>query len=178
MISAAMFLIWIGVFLIIVSAGCFTAGNWPKKVTEVKADSLQVERLRHGPPEPSFVFLVQHPSTLKGSITGGGSGPFRLEIVPDRHRGRSLDVYASIDGPTAKPDDIKPFECEVPAGDYRAIFRTISDDIPVKTFFNLEVTHEEYPYRKLFDLAQTLLEVGVPLLITGIVLMMGTSIGV
>ena len=170
--NASALLVTIGTIVFLLGGLSIVAGSWPKKVHKKKADNLLIKRIMGA--DLSLVFSVPQLTEVKGWITGGGKGPFRIEIRPDKHRGTSLDVYAFVEGPTGTPEEVRAFECKVPAGDYRILFRTTGDFIEVETRFSLTLTYNEFPYRKLFDLGLTLLEVGIPLLITGIVLLSGS----
>lgn len=116
---------------------------------------------------PSYLFSLQHPSLIKGAITET-MGPFKFYIC------EYFDFHITpiaLSKPKiyyeAKSEDLKPFELEMPPGNYWAFFFCKSAN--TRAELTLTECHHIKPYKKWFNIGQTLWEVGIPVLIVGLV---------
>jgi hypothetical protein len=116
---------------------------------------------------PSYLFSLQYPSLVKGAVTET-EGSFELYIceyfdsrISPISLSKSKILYE------AKSEDLKPFQLEMPPGNYWAFFFCKSANTRGK--FNLTECHQTKPHRQWFSIGQTLWEVGIPVLIVGLV---------
>lgn len=125
----------------------------------------------------SYPFRLERPCLIGGSISGRVD-PFEfvLEEFFGETYGISVDwikpkVHLKGEGP--KEIDIKPVS--LPPGSYTLRFEKYPQKI--EAFFTLTKTYRKKPYESFYHLGLTLLEVGIPILITGAVsLGFGSSI--
>jgi hypothetical protein len=117
---------------------------------------------------PSYVFSLQHPSLVKGKVSGT-VGPFSFyiceyfdaNITPANLSKPKIFYEAKDDLPN------KNFELEMPLGNYCVFF--VCGTREVRATFSLTEEHYIKPYARWFSVGQTMWEVGIPLLITGLV---------
>jgi hypothetical protein len=123
----------------------------------------------HEPPfqHPSYLFSLQHPSLVKGTVTET-EGSFELYIceyfdfrITPTSLSKSKILYE------AKSEDLKPFQLEMPPGNYWAFFFCKLANTRAK--FSLTECHQIKPHKQWFSIGQTLWEVGIPVLIVGLV---------
>ena len=175
--TAAQFLVTIGVSLLVIAAASFLIAAWTKTIEKTLAKKTPIKAIR-GKPSPFRVFSVQQTSTLKGSISAR-AGAFGLYIFP-----LLFDPYKAEPDPQSILDTYhkekayagKEFRCKVEKGNVCVFFHSTTRQEPqIETELNLTLTWKEYPYKRLFDFGLALLQVAIPLLITGIVLSYGVA---
>jgi hypothetical protein len=115
---------------------------------------------------PSYLFSLQHLSLVKGTVTMTG-GPFEFYICEYfDFRITPVGLSKSKIYYRGNSSDLKPFELKMPAGDFWVFF---SGSGNTEAELSLTECHDIKPYGKWFNIGQTLWEVGIPVLIVGLV---------
>jgi len=175
----------IGAYIFAIGVGIIVSTNIKRKMSQPLWDNEQVRYTRRRPlpslphtlnlqfPQyPSYVFSLQYPSLIKGEISST-AGPYTFYIC-------------EYFGPHISPEKLSmpkiyykkempqgTFELELPRGNYCIYFlgkRVLNSDEEIEAKFSLTECHDIKPHERWFGLGQTLLEVGIPLLITGMVI--------
>jgi hypothetical protein len=115
---------------------------------------------------PKYMFSSQHPSKVRVEISSI-SGPYTLYLAD--YVGSDVSPE-SLSRPMIHHKDRgmpkEPFELELPPGSYCLSFLETTG---MEAKFSMTIQYDIKPHEKWFDLGQTFLGVGVPILITGLV---------
>jgi hypothetical protein len=140
--------------------------------TYIRSSGGQEQPLKN----PSYVFSLQHPSLVKGNVLGT-TGPFNFYIyeyfdanITPTNLSKSKIFYEAKSLPR---DDFKgDFKFELPSGNYCVFFdcgKIAVSTKEIRATFSLIEEHYTKPHVRWFSVGQTMWEVGIPILITGLV---------
>jgi len=176
-ITLPQMLTFIGFSIFLIGMILIYIGNHSIEKRKVLADEIQVSRAI-GQSTPQYIFTIENPSRLEGEIPGYGTGEFNLYVIPhygDPNLGdvdlwyrQSLDVYCHLKGPSQTALESQSFGCNLSEGRYCILF-VPTGNVEIKTTLSLTQIYREKPYENWFGLGQTLWEVGIPIMITGLV---------
>lgn len=169
-------LTYIGITLVTVGS-VLALGSFPrKKVTSIDLKNIQVVFESKKTKQVILFLSLKHESIIKGQIKAT-TGPFDFLITDfvdfpqDSRKTISFVItyYSARNLPREKP---VTFDILLEKGNYMLDFRS-QGTVQPKATLTLTATHTYRPFEKLLDVGLQLLEVGMPVLITGLVLSFG-----
>lgn len=175
----------VGIFIFVLGGSLTVIGNREIKETLSlwRDERLSVHKAMQSISTVVYPFHLESPSTIELVVSGkAGSGSFDLALTDSF---ATAEVASVLEGMRVvrpkihfkdrwKKGEITVGPLNLPPGSYALKFENYS---AIEASFILKETHRTKPYQSFYHLGLTLLEVGIPIFITGIVsLGYGTSV--
>ena len=163
----------IGLIILAIGLTLVTVADLEEEVpfTIFKDERVQIHIEEDTPRFYNYLFALKHKSKVTGEIDAR-TGPLDFLIAeyfswaPFPQLCKSKE-YVKIENLESGKKEFGPFDVE--AGNYYASFYNKSLDDLVATF-QLEGTYRRKPYERWYNLGCTLLEISIPIIVTGLVL--------
>ena len=174
--SAGVILFGSGVFISLFGFMCILYGN--QEVDEPfslwENESVIIPLYQGKPERVSYPFRLENLSVIEGHVSGEIFNKFILAEYFGRIESVSRDdivkpkTYLEEKGPPVKGGNKIPVgPLRLPSGTYVFQFSEIVNEL--KASFTLKGTYRKKPYENFYNLGLTLSEIGVPILITGLI---------
>ena len=173
-------LVTIGAIISVIGAISYIISFYSKKVKEPLAENIHISIGKLESHAALFFSMSQH-SLIRGSIEGEPV-PYHIYVIPtliynpNKDFPHPLDILNRYAYKLITKKEPTSFECKVPQGGY-CLYLERPLNVDFNSKLNLSAEYKEYPHKDLREFGLTLLEVSLPLLITGIVLLSGGAVG-